>query len=312
VKLKEKYYLKTSELIENIKEKGINIKNERKIEDIISHNNYYYITGYKELFKSIDGKYKNNVYFEDIYNIYIFDKELKLIFTKILFKIEQNIKIVFCNNFCNRYGYTDVDLLDIKNYDRTNKYTNKIMNKLQNQIKWYGSNNDAVIYYVQKYSNIPIWVLIKVLTFGMVRDLITIQKPNVKDHINKELVNNNMKIVEMLNMLELLITYRNICCHDDKLIGYIHNKVNIPNTKYHKHFGFIKDKNGLYTKGKKDMLAALIAIKYFVDRRTYTLFINRISKLIDEYVNKMKGRITRDELLKYINLPYNFTEIKRL
>ena len=95
---KEKVYLSVDELILNIKRKGIGIKNENSVKEILEHNNYYYITGYKELFKNSDGTYKNNVYFEDIYNLYQFDKKLILSFAEILFEIEQDVKTVFINH----------------------------------------------------------------------------------------------------------------------------------------------------------------------------------------------------------------------
>ena len=309
---KEKKYLSINELIEHIKNKGIKINNERKIKDILEHNNYYYITGYKELFRNKDDSYKDNVYFEDIYNLYQFDKKLKLLFAEILFEIEQDVKTVFTNNFCNRYGYRDLDLIDPSNYDKNNMYLLDILQKLTNQITWYGSKNEAVLYYKQNYDSIPIWVLIKVITFGMTRDLIFSQEPGIKGFVAKKIVKDkSVKAIDVQNMLELLITYRNICCHDDRLISYIHSKVNIMNTPYHKHFNLKKNSKGMYIQGKKDMFAALITIKYFADKKAFKSFINKLSKLIDNYANKTNS-ITKEELLDYMNLPENFEKIKDL
>ena len=308
---KNKIFLSIDELIENIKTKNIKIKDEVELKRILEHNNYYYITGYKDLFKKKDGSYKENVYFEDIYHIYQFDKKLKLIFAEVLFEIEQDVKTVFTNNFCDRYGYKDLDLVNPNNYDNNNIYLMDVLNKLNNQINWYGKNNLAVSYYKNNYAFVPIWVLIKVLTFGMVRDLIMTQKSNAKDHVCKKIANNNLKVVEAQNMLELLITYRNICCHDDKLLGYIHKKVNIMNTPYHSKFNLKKKPNGAYNQGKKDMFAALITIKYFINKDAFSAFINNISKLIDECIKDIEC-ITIDDLLEYMNLPINFTKIKDL
>lgn len=137
--VKIKKFLSIEELIENIKCKGIKIKNERKTKEILEHNNYYYISGYKELFKNALGNYKENVYFEDIYTMYQFDKKLKLIFAEVLFEIEQTVKTVFSNNFCQRYGYKDTDLINSNNYDRNNKFLSETLNRLNNQIRWYGN-----------------------------------------------------------------------------------------------------------------------------------------------------------------------------
>ncbi len=307
--LKKKEFLTIDELVENIKNKGILIKDENKLKELLEYNNYYYITGYKEPFKA-NGKYKENIYFEDIINLYQFDKKLKLIFAEVLFEIEQKVKTVFVNNFCNRYGFKDSDLINPNNYDLNSKYLMNSMNKLNEQIKWYGKESIAVSYYQSKYSYTPIWVLVKVLTFGMIRDLIFNSTSAAKGYISKKLVNDkSLNAKEVKNMLEMLITYRNICCHDDKLIGFIHNKVNVMDTNYHQYFNLRKDVNGKYIQGKKDLFAALIAIKYFVNKDTYSSFINNVSNLVNEYSKKIES-ISKEELLKFMQLPINFTDLK--
>ena len=308
---KQKDFLSIDELIENIKNKGLLIKDEEKLKDVLKHNNYYFITGYKEPFKNSLGKYKDDVYFEDILELYHFDKKLKLIFAEILFEIEQNVKTTFLNNFCNRYGYRELDLIDPNNYDTSSPYLTDTIKKLNDQIHWYGKTNQAVSYYKQQYGFVPVWVLVKVLSFGMIRDLIMNQKSSDKDHICKELVNDKkLKVFEVQTFLELLITYRNICCHDDKLFGFIHNKINIRTTKYHHQFNLLKNSN-VYVQGKKDLFAALICIKYFTDKDSYSKFIDNISKLIDEYSSKIKS-ITKQEFMKYMFLPEDFEKLKDL
>lgn len=310
--LKDKTYLSVDELISNIKSKGIKIKDEDYVKEFLKHNNYYFISGYKTPFKKKNGNYKDTVCFEDIIKLYQFDKKLKLIFAETLFDIEQNVKTVFLNNFCDRYGFKEIDLQEVNNYDLSNQYLKKVLSKLKNQIIWYGKENQAVSYYKKTYSFIPIWVLVKSLTFGLIRDLIMIQKSNAKDHVCKEIVNDkNLRVIEIQNMLELLITYRNICCHDDKLIGYIHKKVNILTTPFHKYFNLKKSKNNIYIQGKKDMFAVIIAIKYFVNDTAFNYFIDKVSNLIDNCVDNIDG-MTRTELLKFMNLPSNFNDIKNL
>ena len=49
--MSEKTFLTIDELINNIKSKNINIKNENKVRNILETNNYYFIMGYKFAFK---------------------------------------------------------------------------------------------------------------------------------------------------------------------------------------------------------------------------------------------------------------------
>lgn len=309
---KQKEFLTVDELIQNIKDKGIKVTNEKNLKNILETNNYYYITGYKQPFKDEFGKYKANTRFEDIYMLYQFDKKLKLIFYEVLSEIEQKVKTIFTNNFCDRYGYKDIDLINSNNYDLNNQYLSNCLNKLNDQIQWYGKESSAVLYYKNKYNYIPIWVLVKVLTFGMIRDLILCSNSAVKGYITKKIVNDkSLNVSEVKNMLEMLIDLRNICCHDDKLYGFIHNKVHIMTTPYHIHFNLLKNDKNEYLQGKKDLFAAIICIKYFIGKKSYNNFITNICNLIDEYSEKIKG-ISKKELLNYMYLPQNFYEIKDL
>lgn len=309
---KQKDFLTIDELIENIKNNGIVIKDEKKLKEILEFNNYYFITGYKEPFKDKKDKYKENVYFEDIFTLYQFDKKLKLVFAEILFEIEQKVKTVFANNFCNRFGHKDIDLVNPSNYDTNSPYLLKCLSQLNDQIQWYGEKSVAVSYYKEKYSFVPIWVLIKVLTFGMVRELILNSNSATKGYVTKKIVNDKtLNVKEVKNMLELLIHIRNICCHDDKLYGFFHKKVRVMTTPYHKYFNLKESVNGQYIQGKNDLFASIICIKYFVDKETYARFIENISSLVDEYSDKIEG-ITKKEFLEFMYLPENFVEIKDL
>ena len=309
---KQKNFLSIEELIENIKNKGLLVKNEEKLKEILEYNNYYYIVGYKNPFKDSSGNYKTNVYFEDIFTLYQFDKKIKLVFSEILFEIEQKVKTVFINNFCKRYGHKDIDLINPNNYDLKSKFLYPCISKLNNQIALYGKESSAFLYYKNKYSFIPVWVLIKVLTFGMVRDLILNSDSAAKGVITKKIVNDKtLNVNEVKNMLEILINVRNCCCHDDKLYGFIHRKVHIMNTPYHQHFDLLQNEKGEYLQGKKDLFAILICIKYFADRESYSNFIDNISRLIEEYSKRIRS-ITKQEFMKYMFLPKDFEKLKFL
>ncbi len=89
---KIKKFLEVNKLIETIKSKGIKVENEKEVKDILVKNNYYVRMGYKSLFLEKNHTYKNNVSFENIYNLYLFDRELKLLLLNSLLDIENIIK----------------------------------------------------------------------------------------------------------------------------------------------------------------------------------------------------------------------------
>ena len=98
------------------------------------------INGYKEVFKeSINDQFQIGTTFEDIYELYSFDNDLRNIFLKYILVAERNIKSSLSYHFCKEYGDLQSDYLDVNNYDYTGKKKNIIngqyFNSLTEEIK---------------------------------------------------------------------------------------------------------------------------------------------------------------------------------
>ena len=309
--MSEKTFLTIDELIDKIKSKNISIKDENDVRNILETNNYYFIMGYKFAFKNIDGTYKDNTSFEDIYSLYIFDKMLKLIILNPILEIEQKLKTIYTNNYSYRYGFKVNDILDHNNYDLSNNYLNDTLSNLDKQLNDFGNKNKAVMFYRNNHSFIPLWVYMKILSFGMIRDMFYISKNNDKDYMKNKLTNENISSSEVANMLRLLVRVRNICCHDDILLSFVDDKLGIKTTKYHNEFKLKKDINGNVIQGKKDLFAILIVIKCFLNKDKFTILINNLVMLIEEY-DKEIGSLNKKQLLSIMHLPEKIEKLKDL
>lgn len=309
--MSEKTFLTIDKLINNIKTKNINIKDENNVRNILETNNYYFIMGYKFAFKNSDGTYKDNTSFEDIYSLYIFDKMLKLIILDPILDIEQKLKTIYTNNYSYRYGFKVEDILNNNNYDLSNNYLKDTLSSLDKQLNDFGNRNKAVMFYRNNHSFIPLWVYMKILSFGMIRDMFYISKTNDKDYMKNKLTSEKINSSEVANMLRLIVRVRNICCHDDILLSFIDDKLGIKTTKYHNEFNLKKDKNNNIIQGKKDLFAILISIKFFSSKEKFNILINNLSMLINEY-NKEIGSLNRKQLLSIMHLPENFEKLKDL
>lgn len=307
----EKNFLTIDELIKKIKSKNIKIKNEKNTRKILETNNYYFIMGYKFAFKTNNRTYKDNTSFEDIYSLYTFDKMLKLIILDPILEIEQKLKTIYTNNYCSRYGFKIDDILNDNNYDLCNCYLNDTLSCLNKQLNDFGNKNKAVIFYQNNHSFVPLWVYMKVLSFGMIRDMFYISKSNDKNYMVKKLTSEKVNSNEVANMLRLLVRVRNICCHDDILLSFIDDKLGIKTTKYHKQFNLMCDKNNDIIQGKKDLLAILISIKIFSNKNKFDILINNLSLLINEYEKKI-GSLSKNQLLYIMHLPKDFEKLKNL
>lgn len=309
--MSKKRFLTIDELINNIKSKNINIKDDNNVKKILEVNNYYFIMGYKFAFKNNDGTYKNNTSFEDIYSLYIFDKMLKLIVLDPLLEIEQKLKTIYTNNYSYRYGFKVNNILDCNNYDLSNNYLSDILYNLDKQLNDFGNKNKAVMFYKNNHSFTPLWVYMKILSFGMIRDMFYVSKNNDKDYMKNKLTNEKINSSEVANMLRLLVRVRNICCHDDILLSFIDDKIGIKTTKYHHEFNLKTDKSNNIIQGKKDLFAILISIKFFSSKDKFNNLIDNLSNLITMYDEKIVA-LNKEQLLSIMHLPKNFEKLKYL
>lgn len=300
--MKEKKFLNTNELIDCIKQKGIIIDNEAQVADILNNENYYVLFGYKALFTDKNGNYKPNTNFMDIYKLSQFDRKLRILFFDTILTIENKVKVSIITNFCSKYGYKETDFLDISNYNSNHKYLTKTFAIMNRQIEEKKYNHLAILHYEQEYGFVPLWVYMKLFTFGLVKEIYNILKDDDKQIIKDNISNDkSISIKNLFTMIHLLVDTRNDCGHDEIVYNHIHRRIKISRTIYHKPF------NNPY-QGKGDMLAKLISIKYFLSKDKYNEFIDKFTNLIDEFIKT--SNISKDDLLREMHLSNNYEDLK--
>ena len=102
------------------KEKGLIISNKEYAKKILLKIGYFpLINGYKEIFKEpTNNQFQKGTSFEDIYELYDFDNDLRNIFIKYILLAERNIKSSLSYHFCKEYGDLQSDYLNVNNYER--------------------------------------------------------------------------------------------------------------------------------------------------------------------------------------------------
>ena len=94
----EKVFSTTEAQIEMLKARGMVIQNAHLAKERIELENYYkLINGYKELFldpscRGREERYLPGTAFEEVYALYLFDRELRNLFIRYILEIENNIK----------------------------------------------------------------------------------------------------------------------------------------------------------------------------------------------------------------------------
>ncbi|MGN0539128.1 MAG: Abi family protein [Candidatus Fimenecus sp.] len=291
--------------VEKLNSKNLDVSDRERVIYLLKKYSYFtLINGYKTPFKNKDGSYKKNTSIEDIYSLYVFDDELRHIFMKNILIVELHIKSLLSYSFCKKFGESQSEYQNALNYNYTitdnQKPINELIQKLTSQIE----NADKFSYvdhHAKRYNNIPLWVLIKTLTFGNISKMYSFQQDSIKSSISKEfpLVKEN----ELSVMLDVLSRYRNVCAHNERLYDFKYNKSRLKTTSIHKFFN-------LYTNNpsSSNLFDVVIFLKYLLNEYEYSKLIQDIESSLLE-LSKKTNQIQKSQILKLMGFPKNWNDI---
>lgn len=163
----------------------------------------------------INDVFKTNTTFEDVINLYNFDKDLKSIIFENIRIIEISLRTKICLHMCSNYG--SHWFYDINNYKSQKDYE-KTLEILENE---RGLKKDTFIkYYYEKYSEPdlpPFWMISEVLSMGDLSKILN--GLNFKDvkQIANSLTPDYFTSPVLTNWIHVLATIRNICAHHSRL-----------------------------------------------------------------------------------------------
>ena len=113
---------------------------------------------------------------------------------------------------------------------------------------------------------------------------------------------------ELNQYLKVLVLYRNVCAHNERLFSHtVYSE--IPDTTLHRKLSIPKIGNQ-YIMGKKDLFSVIIAFRYFLSNQDFLLFKKDLINLIERYL-KSSQRITNEQLLNMMGFPTNWKNITR-
>ncbi len=306
-----KIFRTLDEQIEILRNKGLVIDFPEKAKDILYRENYFFISGYRHLFMRShrDRRFFPGTTFEELYATFVFDRKIRNIMFKYILIVENNIKSKISYTLSRKYGFKEKKYLDPKNFNQDSyktKQVNDVLNKMKRQIRVNGKQHTATMHYLSNYGYIPMWILVKVLSFGIVAELFNILKP--EDQI--ELSNTYDLEPENLTVyLSMLANYRNLCAHEDILYDH-RTQRRIPDTKYH-YLLNIDMTNDEYNFGKNDLYALVIIMKQMLTDDEFREFIYEIGYEINILEGKVKT-VPLNTILNKIGFPDNWREIINL
>lgn len=309
--MKAKQFKTIDEQLEILKHKGLIINDESYAKEVLLRENYFFISGYRHVFMDPNDskRYVEGTTFEELYSLFLFDRQFRNIIFKNLLIIENNFKSIISYRLSKKYGYKEHDYLKPKNFDTSpekSRQVNDLLKKMKRQIHVNGRQHSATMHYLSNYGYIPLWVLVKVLSFGIVSELYSILR--IDDRIAIAEIY-KMDIGTLNTYLPILSNYRNLCAHEDILFENKTQKL-IGNTVYHSLLNIPKS-DGEYVCGKNDLYALIIIIKQMLKQNEVKNMVLEIEHALNNLAYNLRS-IPISKVLNRMGFPENWKEIANI
>lgn len=264
-----------------LKSRGLIIDNEEFAKSILKNIGYYKLSGfykffYKDIKDNAEREFKDGIKFEDIYNLYLLDKELRNLLFSIITDVEISFKANIAYVTSHKYGvevWKDGKVLP----DAVRLFIRKELDK--------SNKNPIIKHHIDNYEGkYPIWVVMEILSFGTVSKMYQSLPVDDKKEIAKVYYNHKHQYIEQ--WMESITNLRNKCAHHERVIG---ESINIKTDKSMKGY-----KVG-------SLFIVILAFKQLVtDNIQWSLFMDKLLVIVDKYeFNK----------LDLIGFPENWNEI---
>ncbi len=291
--------------------KGMTIEDKEYAKEVLLRENYFFLNGYRHLFlkSETDKKFLPGTTFNELYSLFLFDREFRNIIFKNLLLVENNAKSIISYQLSKKYGYKENEYLKPKNFtERRDKQRQvlDIIKKMKRQVRVNAPQHSATKHYVDHYGYIPLWILVKVLSFGIVGELFQILKKEDQQGIADIY---NLSVDTLTVYLPILSNYRNLCAHEDIVFENRTQKY-IDDTIYHSMLGIPK-MDGEYIYGKNDNFALVIMLKQMLTDVEFKNLMNEIKHAIDNLEYNL-NTIGIDKVLDRMGFPENYYQLTNI
>lgn len=273
--------------LEKLRKDGLIIVGENEAIDFLRLEGYYnVINGYASTFK-VDNKFCKGITFDDIRYLYDFDKSLRSIVYKYTSSIETHIKALIAHEFSRVHGVDEKAYLQKENFtqngkaavavarliDECNSTISEALNRNSNKYRQYIAHNHDV------HGHVPMWVLIRALSFGTTS---IFYKNMLDDERDRVADNYNITADQLANMLEVVVSYRNIVAHGERTFCARLPKTRLStNLEITKKLCIAKNDKGDIKFGRNDFLSLLICCKYLLPSIEFAGFITELELSLD-------------------------------
>ena len=206
--------LTLADQLQRLKNRGLSIENDAKTLYLLEAISYYRLSGY--WYPLLDDKknhdFKPGASFETAFNLYKFDRELRLMILRELEKIEVAVRakmIYVLSHSRGPFWYQDP-----ANFNHLSKHTQSL-DKIR--AEYLRSDEEFIKAFQNKYSNNlpPSWMMLEITSFGVLSSLYSNfvpgrDKRDIARHFH-------LKDKTLTSWLHSIVYIRNVCAHHARL-----------------------------------------------------------------------------------------------
>ncbi|WP_131774905.1 Abi family protein [Legionella anisa] len=205
-----KPFLTIEQQVDLLSNRGLIIDD--KADHYLQHLNYYRLSGYWLPFyqKAVANTFKQGTKFSDILNLYIFDRELRLLLLDGIERIEVSVRTQWAYCFSQYHGphaYMDCSLSNNSFWHAQNLIS------LEKELK--RSDELFISHFKKDNSTPPIWAICEVMSFGLLSRWLKCMKPTQPR--NKIAAIYQIDYDVLSSFIEHLSYLRNLCAHHSRV-----------------------------------------------------------------------------------------------
>lgn len=305
----EKIFLTHGEQLDYlVKAKGLAVPDRARALDMLCRFGYFtLVDGYKAPFKCPDGdRYREGTSFEDIVALFKMDENLRELFFKYIMRVELKLRSLLSYCFTEKHGHRQEKYLDRESYlpsDVHDRDVFRVISKLRDLTDERGSF-DYINHYIEKYGNVPLWVLVNALSLGVLVNLYDCQTSDVKEKIAAGF--GGVTPSDLGSHLDLLTKFRNVSAHNERLYSCRADK-DICDTHLHEKYG-VSRLGGQYKSGKRDLFAAAISLEITLPQDDAEKFKRGLCAIVEHFFT-VSNIIPRGEFLSIMGFTEGYFDI---
>ena len=218
----DKPFLTFDEQIALLKRRGLQILNEDFAKSALSTLSYYdLINRYKSHFTDGNDNFIPNVSIEQLYELYLFDKDIQALIIKYSTLVENIFKTKLSYVLSEDFGVSIDKYLNASNYLSYASNNSVSFTDIQLEITKYIQSDhikNPSKYYKIHHNHIPPWILLKNVSLGNSINLFKLLSANAKHHATDLIIRENksydQKVAFIECAMDMIRSFRNSAAHN--------------------------------------------------------------------------------------------------